>query len=284
MNVYPGQVQIDHASEHGVWTLLRRRPPAELVPFVLELEGYVETGGKPLVRRELPFAGVPMILVFDHQFSIEGPATRTLRRSFIAGLYDSFTLIGSEGRAFCMQVNFTPLGARRFLGIDMDELAQRTIDLDTVLGALAGRMEDGLAHASSWRQRFALLEGLLSERLLKSQPVNPLAEAAYRWLADTHGSIEIGSIASGLDISRKHLATLFKREVGMTPKSLARVMRFERANKMLRSDLITSLADLAAACGYADQPHLNREFRDMAGQNPSALFERTLADGTGIVA
>lgn len=278
--------RLDHASEHGRWTLWRKRPPVHLQPHVIELEGYVETGGAPLVRRELPFSGIPLILVFEHHFSVfaeDGAENVRLGQSFVAGLTDRPTLVGSPGHAFCMQVNFTPLGARRILGLDMHEIAGEVVPADAILGADFRALEDRLAHAGDWPRRFAVLEGYLLERLSRNAPSPPLVEAAYRQLASTNGATDIGGLAARLEVSRKHLGTLFRREIGMTPKGVARVLRFETALAALRSGTVSSLADLAYACGYADQSHLNSEFRAMSGQSPTALLRAGLPDG-GIIA
>ena len=55
--------RIDHRSEYGSWTLLRRVPSLWLRPFVHEIQGYEEEGGQPVLRKELPSGVVPMILV-----------------------------------------------------------------------------------------------------------------------------------------------------------------------------------------------------------------------------
>jgi AraC-like DNA-binding protein len=275
--------RVDHSSEHGRWTLWRKRPSAPLRPHVIELEGYVETGGAPLVRRELPFSGIPLILVFEHHFSVfgdDGGERVRLGQGFVAGLTDQPTLVGSPGHAFCMQVNFTPLGARRILGLDLNEIAGLVVPADAVLGAAFRGLEERLAHAADWPQRFAIIERYLLDRLDHGAELTPLVEAGYAQLVATGGQLDIAALAGKLEVSRKHLSTLFLREVGMAPKTVARLLRFETALAALRSGEVRSLADLAYACGYADQSHFNGEFRAMSGQSPTALLRASLPDGS----
>mgnify|MGYP005868667299 CR=1 FL=1 len=73
-----------------------------------------------------------------------------------------------------------------------------------------------------------------------------------------------------LDWSRKHLASRFHEEVGLPPKTIARIARFNRAQAMAASGMGDGWADIAAACGYADQAHLTREFVALAGTTPGA--------------
>ncbi|MCI0467484.1 MAG: helix-turn-helix domain-containing protein [Beijerinckiaceae bacterium] len=280
-------VRIDHDSGHGRWSLFRRRPPAWLAPYVRSLEGYVEEGGRTIVRKELPFGGIPMILIFGPGFFLrdasEPDRRRALDRSFIAGLHERPTLVGSYGAALCMQVNFTPQGAWRFCDVNMSEISGQVVDLGGIVGALAGRIEERLGGERDWPSRFALLEEFLWERLSRGRAGNPLAVEAWRRLEEKGGGIAVSGLAKSLDCSRKHLAHLFRREIGLTPKAAARILRFERAVLGLQAGRLRTLAELAASCGYADQAHFNRDFAAFAGECPTALIEKTLADGTGVM-
>ena len=61
----------------------------------------------------------------------------------------------------------------------------------------------------------------------------------------------------------------FAAEYGLTPKVMGRVMRFERANRMLRGETRPTLTEVAAACGYTDQAHFNRDWRALCGATPT---------------
>lgn len=252
-----------------------------------DLEGYVETGARALIRRELPFGGIPMIIVFGPGFALhdegEPNRSRRLERTFIAGLQQGPTLIGSQGSALCMQVNFTPQGAWRFCGIDMSELSGRVVDLDAVIGAVADRLAERLCEAKDWLGRFALVEDFLWDRMSHGRAENRLVAHGWHMLEQKGGQIPIEDLAKSLGCSRKHLAHLFQREIGLPPKAIARVLRFERAIAGLRTGRLRTLADLAASCGYADQAHFNRDFLAFAGETPTALIEKMLEDGTGII-
>ncbi len=92
----------------------------------------------------------------------------------------------------------------------------------------------------------------------------------WRALASSHGQMPIDTLARGVGYSRQHLARRFREEFGLGPKLAARIIRFERANLMLRATpSYVSLAELAATCGYADQSHLTRDFTALAGCSPT---------------
>jgi transcriptional regulator GlxA family with amidase domain len=92
---------------------------------------------------------------------------------------------------------------------------------------------------------------------------------AHDRLVATGGAVRVEQLARETGWSRRHLSARFREEVGMPPKAFARLVRFQRAAGLLRAG--ADLADAAYACGYADQPHMNRDFRDLFGAPPSQL-------------
>lgn len=276
----------DHVSDFGRWTLFRRKPRVALSRYVHEMQGYYEEGGAPIVRREVPSGVVPMILVFGPGFTLRDRkrgAWRLLDRSFVAGLHQEYALVGSQGSALCMQVDFTPFGARRFLGIDMGELADRVVDLCEITGAFADRLEERLSETDCWEARFAIVEDAILHRIGETAD-DPVVAAAWRRLERSHGAVSIAHLARDLECSRKHLAALFQRHVGLPPKTVARIFRFEHAMQGLAAGRHATLADLAFASGYSDQAHFNRDFSAFAGDTPRSLAGQILPDGTGVMA
>ncbi len=85
------------------------------------------------------------------------------------------------------------------------------------------------------------------------------------------GTLAIGDLAAGLQVSRQHLATLFQEQVGIGPKAAARVMRFEGAIRCVQSADRGTLAAIAEDHGYYDQAHMDRDFVALAGK-PASTF------------
>lgn len=283
--------RIDHCSERGEWTLWRHQPSSALAPYIAEVQGFREACELPVTRTELPTGIVPMIIVLGQGFTLLDETliggVRPLNRTFLAGLHRGPATVGSAGRSLCMQVDFLPLGARRFLRMDLRPLRDCVIDLATLDPSLADELEGRLNDASSWQHRFEILESVLAERLLRAPADDRRVAAAWRTISGNGGQVRIDRLAEQLDLSRKHLNALFRQQIGATPKTFARLVRFSNAVKALRSDRFAnqgSLADLALHCGYSDQSHFNRDFSAFSGETPRALIERILPDGTGIMA
>ena len=88
-------------------------------------------------------------------------------------------------------------------------------------------------------------------------------------LVRDYGRLPIGDLTTELGWSRRRIASEFREQVGLPPKSAARLLRFERAKALLdRADL--SLAEVALESGFYDQSHLSNEFRRITGATPAA--------------
>jgi len=280
----PPITRIEHRSGHGCWTLVHRAPAAALRPFVRRYEGYLETGGRPVRRRELPSARIPLILNLGAPFELaEAGGWRPLP-SFVAGLHERFSLVGSTGSAHCVQVDLTPLGATAVLGLPVGALANRVVDLDDLPGRPLADLVPRLHDSPSWEARFALLDAVLAARIAAAPPAPPRVAAAWRLLEAEAGAVPIGRLARQLGCTRQHLSLVVRDALGLPPKRVARLMRFERAVTQLQQGAIHGMADLAAACGYCDQAHLDRDMQGFAGASPTALLRCMLPDGTGVMA
>jgi len=263
-------------------------PPARpLRPWVNDLYIYRETTGRPMRRREVPRPHVVMILDLGPSLRFLDPATRRFRGRYpggwIAGLHERHVLTETEGRQEGVYVSFTPLGARRLLGVPMAELAHRVVTLDDVLGPAADRLLDRMASIGDPYRCLALLERLLMARLAEAPPVSAAVACAWQRITASGGNLGIGQLARELDWSRKHLVARFSLEVGLPPKRFARIVRFNRAMAVLEDGDAINLADLAAAAGYYDQAHMAREFRTFSGSPPSEFPKLRLVGENGML-
>lgn len=219
---------------------------------------------------------VPMIISFGDPFAIalgRAPQADECFGTFAAGLFAGPAVIDSFGASACIQVNFTPQGARRFFGLPMHELTGQLVPLDGLLGDGAGRLRQRLGDESCWQRRLDIAEAFVYRRLDEQAAPSPAIHRALQRLSASEGAVRISDIASELDWSRKHLAQRFREEIGLSPKTIARMMRFHRVLRLARAGT-PRWADIAAECAYADQAHLVREFVEFAGETPSGWASR----------
>ena len=151
----------------------------------------------------------------------------------------------------------------------MTELSDRMVALDDALGTAGVSLREQLGATSDWESRFDLAEDFVAARLAQAKTHAAEVAWAFDAIAETGGTMRIALIAKEIGWSRKHLVDRFRREIGLGPKSVSRIVRMRRAiSAAHRGD---GWADIAADCGYADQAHMVREFRDLAGCTPSTL-------------
>ena len=235
--------------------------------------GFSKVVAVPTRRRELPSRHVTLMISFgDHLAVVADDDGRRSVGSFVSGLQSESVLSERLGHQHGMHVELSPLAAYSLFGLPMHSLTNALVDLPAVLGRGSAELVERLAGASGWPERFALLRAALAVRMTSGP--EPTAEVYRAWhrLRATNGSVRIGELVKQSGFSHRHLVARFREEVGMTPKSIARVLRFEHSLTMLQQTG-TPLAYVADAAGYYDQAHLNRDFRALAGCAPGALSD-----------
>jgi len=143
----------------------------------------------------------------------------------------------------------------------------------------AGDWGERLGALGSWELRFALLDDLLTSALARSR-AQPTPEVAHAWrrLRSSCGTARISELVGESGLSHRAFVRRFRRQVGVGPKTAARILRYERATELLEAGA-RSVAEVAAISGYADQAHLDREFAAFAGRSPTRLLGER--DGSG---
>jgi AraC-like DNA-binding protein len=260
-------VELERHELDGVrWEVARRLPAPALRPLLGQaLEGWALEGPRDMSFHELPFPGIPLILNLGSPWIVEGARLD----SFLAGLHTRPTQVTGERTFSCVELRLTPLGARRLLSRPLHELTNGTHTLDEMLPgveALAARVRE----TQEWDERFDLLEAFLAKRLSDTPPTPRELDWAWRQLVRSGGRVRVRALADDLGWSPRRLIERFRDHVGLPPKAAARVIRLDRAISALRTGT-PRIAEVAAACGYADQAHLGRELRELGGITPGQL-------------
>jgi AraC-like DNA-binding protein len=277
-----------HDSELGSWEAVYGEPAPRLRPHVRgAYVSFIESATSFVRRLEVPWPGVALIINFGAATRVTMPEQRDGSEefsAFVGGLCDTYVHVESTGPSRAIQVNLTPLGAYRVLGSPMDAIANRCVALDDVLGAQARLVAERLAEAHDWEERFDLIDAFLGRRLDISR--EPSAAVAWAWnkLLETGGTVPVGTLATELGWSRKHLVSRFHEQIGLAPKTMARIVRFDRVVALIDSADGMAWTDIALRCGYYDQAHLIHDFNQFAGSTPGEFVARRLPDGGGVIA
>jgi AraC-like DNA-binding protein len=200
------------------------------------------------------------------------------RGAMICGLHDRPVAFESvERHPRVVTVRLLPRGACAvFGGLSLLELANRVFDLEAVLGRAAGveRLQQRAMEAPALGTALDLVEEWLADRLRKGPQVHALTRTALDILGQSRGTVRVEAVARNLGVSARYLNGLFQRQVGLPAKSLSRVLRFQRALDLLDLPGTPDFGRLALDCGYYDQSHLNRDFRELVGLTPGEYVAR----------
>lgn len=250
-------------------------PRPSLRPLVHGYQGY-HTRSAPGVHRGLPSRALTFIVTIEGTVDVAfGDAPVRSFSTMVGGLHGQPARIEHDGRQYGIQTALTPLGARALFGMPAGELANDVVELDA-LGPFAAELTERVRSARTWAERIRALEEVLVRMARPAAVPAPELGWAWRRLTRSDGAVEVAELAAEVGWSRQHLRSRFEREFGLTPKLAARVLRFEAACRLLTAKHPPALAEVAATCGYADQSHLNREWRALAGASPSAWMAEQL--------
>jgi AraC-like DNA-binding protein len=197
--------------------------------------------------------------------------------AFVMGAHGAHAVMEGDCAPSYLEVWLAPLAAYRLLGLPMDAIGGQTVDLTDLLGPAGRRLAEQLPEAPTWRQRFALLDQFLLRRLDRGPQPSPEVARAWQRLVATVGAAPIGQLASEVGWSHRRLIAKFRQQVGLRPKTAARLVRFDGVWRRLEQDRSLDWGQVAADAGYADQAHLIRDFRQFTGTTPTDFLASTRA-------
>ena len=177
--------------------------------------------------------------------------------------FEDFRIPGPQ---LLVGARFRPGRWAAHLGVPGDCITDARPPLDALWGARARSLLDRLGDASSPEECAAVLAGSLQA----SDSRTPV-QKAIAFMEARAGRVSVDELARLAGVSARQFRRLCLQETGLSPKFLARVLRFRRALSQVRAQA-GEHAGLAAECGYTDQSHLIAEFREFYGQTPAAFL------------
>ncbi|GAA5042511.1 AraC family transcriptional regulator [Nocardia callitridis] len=250
------------------------RPAPVLGAFIDRYVGYRMVGFAPGLHRGLPSRHMTFIVGIGHTIDViahTDPAQSPgAYRGVLSGLQASNALIAHDGYQEGIGIELTPLGSRALFGMPAAELWDTTVESAHVLGPPGARLWERLQSTTRWSRRFAVCDEVLGDLVRPDRVVGPELTWTWQRIVRSGGTVRIGGLAAGIGWSRQHLTRRFDQEFGLRPKLASKITRFERARRMLGdAPSYSTIAQVAAVCGYYDQAHLNRDFAELAGTSPT---------------
>lgn len=253
---------------------LIRSPNPRLRSFVGDYVGYDISGVPAGTHLGLPSGSLTFIVAIGQplqQYIPESDAVESFD-VLLAGLHLWPTLIQHNGAMTGIQINFTPFAPRAFFTTPAVEFAHHSVELRDIAAPIAAELHERVNAAPTWSKRFDAIDDVLLRAVHDDVGPRPEVVESWRQIARSHGGLPVALVADDVGWSRRHLNGQFRAEFGIGPKEAARVIRFDRARRIISAGS-SSLAEVAAVCGYADQSHLNRDFRLLTGTSPTGWLD-----------
>lgn len=249
------------------------RPLPQLAPFVdrlWTLEGHASMLGGAL-QPVLPDGRPELILHLGDRFERIHPEGHEERQPdlIFAGQLMSQLVLRPTGVIKVLGIRFQAFGASALFRVPQDELAGLTLDLAAISPTLTRALRRVQETASSLAVASIAAQRALLPFLNEATPDRRIRYAVDE-IGRRRGVVSIDRLSADTGLTRRHLERQFQRQVGLSPKQLARITRFQRALQLLEASDSSQRGTLtAAACGYADQAHFIRDFKAFAGCPPT---------------
>lgn len=205
------------------------------------------------------------------QYNSEGVAERQ-PLAMLVGQTRRHLLIQPTGRVSVLGVRFRPGGAYPFLRLPQYEIADRVLALDTVWGGLAGELHSRISDAATDAESAMQVEKLLLARLNEFRDHDESASKAIALILRAGGCLSIDRLAREMGVNSRRLDRTFNTRVGLPPKTLCRIVRFQQVFKRLQRQESPDWVQIALDCGYYDQPHFIKEFKALSGKEPTSYL------------
>ena len=258
-----------------------RQAPRLLGGLVPATVGYAATGLETRIHRGLPSPYLTFI------FSLDGPVVtgETEDEAFgadaqrhdllIGGLASRPAYVVQPATQAGIQLAVHPLAARAVFGMPARELDVLAADGRDVLGPEAGRVGERLRSLTTWGERFGLVQAYLRSRVddRRLGPPRPELIEAWTWMARFRGTGSMDGLSEHVGLSSRQLRSVFGGELGMSPKQVSRLMRFDHAKQLITEAVGRSgrldLTSIALQAGFYDHAHLDRDFAALTGTSPT---------------
>lgn len=184
-------------------------------------------------------------------------------RSFFVGQMTRPLLLQAGRRVRTLGIRFRPGGARPFLRAPLHEFTDAMVPLEAIWAGDAARFEEALSESPRPLEAAA---ALLAQRV--GEGADQVMQAAVAEILGRRGRLSVGALARAAGLGPRQLERRFLAAVGLPPKQLCRIVRFQGVFHRLASVERGAWVQVALDCGYSDQAHLIRDFRDLAGATP----------------
>ncbi|MGD9589270.1 MAG: helix-turn-helix domain-containing protein [Pyrinomonadaceae bacterium] len=248
-------------------------PRAPLDKFIDVLIYFERVEHAHAVDRFLPNGDTEILIDFHDtpQFIYDNNTLKEIQAChhvWASGLRTEPITIPSGNGAAMMVIAFKKGMAAPFFPFPMEEIADCVVDADLIWGSDFGDLRERLLNEKDIGERFEIVEGYLLSKFAPVLNVNPCIAFAVEEMTQRPDRISIGRMNDKIGYSQKHFAEMFRKHIGITPKSYLKIMRFQKAIRTINAAASIEWDMIAQECGFYDQAHFINDFKHFSGFTP----------------
>lgn len=192
---------------------------------------------------------------------------------FISGQHKGYIFIEAN-HSSNMAVRFRPGGVAPFIPIPIATLNNKVQQLEPILGESVSAMRKEVIAAQSPTDKFSIVENYFLSIKRKEYTDNIPFRNVLEYMENNAHVATTAQLASQMNVSQKHLIALFAKEVGLTPKALIRIFRFQKVIAELEKNKKIDWMQVATDNGYYDQAHFVKDFYAFSGIKPTQYNDK----------
>ncbi|WP_027067508.1 helix-turn-helix domain-containing protein [Maribacter sp. Hel_I_7] len=170
-------------------------------------------------------------------------------------------------------IRFYPYGFANFVTMPIKDLANKETPIELLFGAYTTKeLEQKIIQATDTKQRIEIIENFLLEKLKDKITIDNIVKQTVEALLSSNGTESITTILKEDLSKRRQLERNFKKQIGISPKQLGKVIRLQTALKMLLNKKKDNLTNIAYESEYFDQAHFIKDFKEFTGINPKEFL------------
>jgi AraC-like DNA-binding protein len=224
-------------------------------------------------HRCLPLGMLELIIQLDDNFAHGTVCNRSyiFPKSYLVGIMKESVCWQMRGNSASFGVRLKPEGVLQLFQTPLADLCNGFADAESFLAKADTPIIERIREAPDHKARIFLMEAFLHSQLARFNPERNYFTEALKQIRSKEGNFTHTTLEKKLQVGERQLQRMFKDNLGLSPKSYFRIMRFRQAFDSVKAQQEVDWLELTHSLGYSDQSHFIRDFKEFAGVTPSAL-------------
>lgn len=257
-------------------TYIPAYPVNRFVDHFIYYEGY---NPEHRIDRFLPDGNTEIIFDFHDgpQFIYDNQTLKEIQAChhvWASGVRTGFISIPSGKQAAMFVISFKKGMAYPFFPVPMSEMSDRVVDADLLWGRDFAHLREHLLEIPEIDRKFMAAQRFLLKHFQNKFSLNPAVEHAVSEIIRSPDQINLRRVSETIGYSQKHFISMFKQQVGVTPKAYLKIIRFQKAINEIEGQQDVSWTGISQDCGFYDQAHFIHDFKFFSGFTPEEYIRR----------